>query len=343
MKWIVTGGCGFVGSNLVNYLVKQGDTVVAADNLSRFGAAENLKWLDNELGDNFEFIHLDTRAGYQVEQLVKRSKPDAIAHLAGQVAMTTSIANPRLDFETNSFGTFNVLEAVRLCSPDTVVLYSSSNKVYGDLGHIRTQEVDTRYILPDYPDGLDEKTPLSAHSPYGCSKLSADQYAQDYYRMYGVRTVVFRHSSMYGGHQYATFDQGWVGWFCQKAVETRKDQAMRFTINGNGKQVRDLLYADDLTKLYRRAVEVIEKTAGNAYNIGGGMANSLSLLELFDYLEKKLIVKLNFSKLDWRAGDQKVFIADNTKISDHTGWEPKVSKSSGIDQMLEWTESIINS
>jgi CDP-paratose 2-epimerase len=336
MKWFVTGGCGFVGSNLVNKLIQDGEDVTILDNLSRTGSSHNLEWLQSRFGKNFRFYQADIRNSDIVSQIVQEVQPDAIAHLAGQVAMTTSLSNPRLDFETNAGGTFNVLEAVRLNSPTTIVLYSSTNKVYGSLEQIRTEEIETRYTLPDYPLGLDESLPQDGHSPYGCSKLSADQYVRDYSRMYGIPTVVFRHSSMYGGRQYATYDQGWIGWFCQKSLEASRPEVQPFSINGNGKQVRDVLHAEDLIAVYRLAAANINKTAGKIYNIGGGMSNSLSLLELFNLLENINGHRLRYDHLESRPGDQKVFVANTALAAHDFGWSPQVSKEVGITQMLDW-------
>ena len=211
--------------------------------------------------------------------------PDAIFHLAGQVAMTTSIANPRMDFEVNVTGTHNLLEAVRQHSPDTIVVYSSTNKVYGDLEQYTYSENATRFVCNEHPNGFNENTQLDFHSPYGCSKGAADQYMLDYARIFGIKTVVFRHSSMYGGRQFATYDQGWIGWFCQKAVEASKGRIKEpFTISGTGKQVRDVLHADDMKQLYIAAINNIQQAKGHAFNIGGGIDCSLSLLELFAFL-----------------------------------------------------------
>ncbi|HOL63698.1 MAG TPA: GDP-mannose 4,6-dehydratase, partial [Elusimicrobiales bacterium] len=236
-------------------------------------------------------------------------------------------------------GSLNLLEAVRLYSPDSIVLYSSTNKVYGDLNQFNYEETETRYICKDYPKGFPENIPLDFHSPYGCSKGSADQYMLDYSRMFGLKTVVFRHSSMYGGRQFATYDQGWVGWFCRKAVEIKEGKLKEpFTISGNGKQVRDVLYAEDVVNLYFKAVENIEKAKGNAFNIGAGYQNSLSLIELFDFLEKKLDIKMKYKKLPFRESDQKVFIADITKAKKILNWTPKTDYQKGIEKMIEWTK-----
>ena len=340
MSWMITGGCGFIGCNLADTLLARGEEVVVFDNLSRVGATSNLAWLRANHGDGWRFVEGDTRNSEQVAQIVRETQPAVIAQLAGQVAMTTSIANPRLDFETNTGGTFNVLEAVRLHAPDTLVIFSSTNKVYGSLEQLTYLETPTRYTLPAHPHGLDESLPLEGHSPYGCSKLAADQYVHDYHRIFGLATVVFRHSSMYGGRQFATYDQGWIGWFCQQALAMRDRAAAACTISGNGKQVRDVLHARDLTAAYLSAAQHRETVAGRIYNIGGGMDNSLSLLELFTLLESFTGDAMRFTPIDWRAGDQKVFVADTRKAHADFGWHPKVSTADGIRRMLDWCREI---
>jgi CDP-paratose 2-epimerase len=339
--WLITGGCGFIGSNLAAALLDRGTDVVVLDNLRRTGADRNLDWL-REGGRDWRFVDADIRDADLVAGLVKEVQPDVIAHLAGQVAMTTSLEDPRVDFEINACGTFNVLEAVRLHSPATTVIYSSTNKVYGDLSSLRYEEQETRYVLPDHPNGLDETLPLEGDSPYGCSKLAADQYVRDYHRVYGIPTVVFRHSSMYGGRQFATFDQGWVGWFCLKALEMADPDAPPFTIAGDGKQVRDILHADDLVSVYLQGAEHIGASAGQIYNIGGGYINSLSLLELFAELERLTGNQMRFEKLEWRRGDQKVFVADYRKAAGHLKWSPAVGRVEGLERFLEWSRQHLN-
>lgn len=334
--WLITGGCGFVGTNLADALLSRGEDIGILDNLSRLGSRDNLAWLRSRHGSDWRFVEADIRDAGAIARLVQETKPHVLAHLAGQVAMTTSIENPRLDFEVNALGTLNVLEAVRLHSPTTIVLYSSSNKVYGLLDYLRYEEMEMRYILPDYPNGLDESLPLDGHSPYGCSKLAADQYVRDYYRMYGIPTVVFRHSSMYGGRQFVTYDQGWIGWFCLKGLEMVDPKSVPFTISGNGKQVRDVLHADDLIRVYLLAAEHMERAAGQIYNVGGGKENSLSLLELFTMLERLAGNKMRYACLEWRPGDQKVFVADYRKLEDDIGWRPAMSKHEGVTKMLDW-------
>jgi CDP-paratose 2-epimerase len=335
MKLLITGGCGFLGSNLTAHSIKNGLEVVVFDNLYREGSLTNLNWLKTK--GAFQFVHGDIRNQSDVSKVVHYMCPDAVFHLAGQVAMTTSIANPRLDFEVNAIGTHNLLEAVRLSAPNASVLYSSTNKVYGDLKQYSYRETESRYECIDKPKGFDENTPLEFHSPYGCSKGSADQYMLDYARIYGLSTVVFRHSSMYGGRQFATYDQGWVGWFCQQAFAIKKGTLKYpFTISGNGKQVRDVLHADDLATLYFATLDKMQTARGNAFNVGGGITNSLSLLELFGLLESFSNVKLIHTNLAPRESDQLVFVSDLKKVEALVGWTPKVSASKGIKMMFEW-------
>lgn len=337
MRYLITGGCGFIGSNLAAEVLRRGEELFVMDNLFRHGSDENLRWLRNQGG--FRFYPLDTRNANDMETVIKEVKPDYIFHLAGQVAMTTSISNPRLDFETNAIGTFNLLDSIRKYSPDSVILYSSTNKVYGDFEYLNFIEEPTRYLCEKYPYGFPETIGLDFHSPYGCSKGTADQYLLDFNRIYGIKSVVFRHSSMYGSNQHATYDQGWIGWFLQKALEIRSGTLKEpFTISGNGKQVRDVLHADDVVSLYFKAKDC-KNAYGQVFNIGGGIDNSLSLLELFSMLENILDVKMNFREIPWRESDQKVFVADIQKAKEIIGWLPEVSKEKGIRSMIQWLES----
>ena len=340
MKLLITGGCGFLGSNLAAHAIEKGLEIVVFDNLYREGSLHNLAWLKDK--GTFRFVHGDIRNQNDITRLIQDFRPEAIFHLAGQVAMTTSIANPRMDFEVNVVGTHNLLEAVRLHAPESVVIYSSTNKVYGDLEQYGYRETETRYECIDRPNGFDETTQLDFHSPYGCSKGSADQYMLDYARIFGLKTVVFRHSSMYGGRQFATYDQGWIGWFCQQAAATKNGTLKElFTISGNGKQVRDVLHADDMISLYYAALERADKIGGEAFNIGGGIDNSLSLLELFRLLEEFTGVALNYSRLAPRESDQRVFVADIDKAARLIGWKPQVTARTGVARMLEWTAGLI--
>ncbi len=339
MKLLITGGCGFLGSNLAADAIVRGDDLVVFDNLYRNGSRENLTWLQSQ--GKFNFEHGDIRNNNDIARVIRTLKPDVIFHLAGQVAMTTSISNPKMDFEINVMGTHNLLEAVRDYAPSAIVVYSSTNKVYGDLEQYSYTETESRYKCIEYPSGFDEQVQLSFHSPYGCSKGAADQYMLDYARIFGIKTVVFRHSSMYGGRQFATYDQGWVGWFCQKAIENKKGILKEpFTISGTGKQVRDVLHADDMKSLYIAAVSNIEKAQGQAFNIGGGIDNSLSLLELFSLLEKIGGEQLHYKKLPVRESDQRVFVSDITKAKQLLEWAPYVSAEDGVARMMEWVNAI---
>lgn len=339
MKLLITGGCGFLGSNLASDALARGDELIIFDSLYRNGSRENLAWLQKQ--GIFTFEHGDIRNPNDITRIVTKHLPDAVFHLAGQVAMTTSIANPRMDFETNALGTFNLLEAIRQHAPNAAVIYSSTNKVYGDLEQFNYTETDTRYGCIEYPDGFDEKIALEFHSPYGCSKGSADQYMLDYARIFGLKTVVFRHSSMYGGRQFATYDQGWVGWFCQKAIETSRGELHEpFTISGTGKQVRDVLHAEDMKRLYMAALVNIDKAQGHAFNVGGGIENSLSLLELFSLLEELLNIKLEYRRLPVRESDQRFFVADIRKAKQLLDWHPLVSAQDGVTRMVKWVSGI---
>jgi CDP-paratose 2-epimerase len=338
MRLLITGGCGFLGSNLARGMADRGHEVVVFDNLSRTGAAANLAWLQE--GGAVRHVYGDIRNLGDVERVVRLFEPEAVFHLAGQVAMTTSIADPKLDFETNALGSFLMLDALRRLRPDCIVLYSSTNKVYGDLEWVQYEENELRYLTPAFANGFPETIPFDPVTPYGVSKGAADSYMRDFHRMFGLRTIVFRHSSMYGGRQYATFDQGWIGWFAQKALEAARGSTEVVTFSGTGKQVRDVLHADDLVNLYASALERADQLAGQAFNVGGGMENSLSLLELFALLREQTGAALNVSRIEPRLSDQRVFVADNAKVQAATGWRPSVSKVDGIARMLAWLSEV---
>jgi CDP-paratose 2-epimerase len=335
MRYLITGGCGFLGSNLGAEALRRGDDLCVLDNFYRIGSKTNFAWLQTQ--GNCALIEGDVRDARTLREAIADFRPEVVFHLAGQVAMTTSIQDPRLDFEVNALGTLNLLEAVRAEAPEAAVIYSSTNKVYGDLEQHRYLEGATRYTCPDAPEGFDERVPLDFHSPYGCSKGAADQYMLDYHRVFGLHTVVFRHSSIFGGRQFSSEDQGWVGWFIQKALELSKNPALGpFCISGTGKQVRDVLFVDDLINCYFSAAARIQACQGQAFNIGGGAANSLSLLELFAWLEDHLGVKMQFERLPWRCSDQRIFIADTRKARTVLEWEPSVSKTQGLIRMISW-------
>lgn len=346
MKVLITGGCGFLGSNIASSYLREGADIVVVDSLFRRGSSANLAWLENQAGSGrFHFIQADLASKESVFAVFRRHAPfEYICHVGGQVAMTTSLQDPERDLLTNVLGTFNVLEAARSLSPDALIAYSSTNKVYGDLEWLRYEETAKRYVLPDYPNGLDEALALDFSTPYGCSKGAADQYVRDWARVYGLNTVVFRHSSIYGGRQFASFDQGWIGWFCQKAIEQklcRQEGGLPrpFTIAGTGKQVRDVLHANDLINLYRLAFENRNRLRGEIFNIGGGVANSLSLLELFDILSNFLAIPhLAYEETPRRSSDQDCFIADISKAARILNWSPLIGCQCGLSTMLDWTE-----
>ena len=344
---LITGGCGFLGSNIAAHFLSKGSRVVIIDALFRAGSEANLAWLKSlEADQAVVFVQGDLAEQATVEAVFRQHGPfDYVCHLGGQVAMTTSLSDPRRDMLTNVVGTFNVLEAVRNFSPEALVAYSSTNKVYGDLERITYTEGPTRYSALGHPDGFDESLPLDFSTPYGCSKGAADQYVRDWSRLFGIKTVVFRHSSIYGGRQFSTFDQGWIGWFCLKALEQKRalDAAMApvpFTIAGTGKQVRDVLYADDLIALYHAAYDKRDRVSGEIFNIGGGISNSLSLLELFDLLaDLNGIPELLFERLPRRQSDQDFFVADIGKARKMLGWSPLVQSADGVRRMVEWVHA----
>ena len=332
-RYLVTGGAGFIGTNYVSRLLERGDDVVVYDNLSRTGTARNVQWLKDSYGENsFELAVEDVRNASLLTAFA--SNVDVIVHLASQVAVTTSVTHPRQDFEINAGGTFNVLEAARLSDRNPAVIYSSTNKVYGEMEELQVEEGQTSYQYQGLPHGVPESQPLDFHSPYGCSKGTGDQYVRDYHRMYGLPTVVFRQSCIYGPHQFGIEDQGWVAWFVIAAVTGRP-----ITIYGDGKQVRDVLYVDDLLDAYDAALEHIDVAAGQIYNIGGGPDKTLSVWKEFGpILEDVLHKEIPVSWEEWRPGDQRVFIADIRKARKDLAWEPDVSPREGIERLIEWVQ-----
>ncbi|MBU2523776.1 GDP-mannose 4,6-dehydratase [Patescibacteria group bacterium] len=327
---LITGGAGFIGSNAADHYLKKGDKVYIFDNFSRNGTDSNVAWLKKNHGDNLEVYRNDICTDFDVLRELME-KVDIVLHFAAQVAVTTSVTNPREDFEINALGTFNVLEAIRLSDRRPMIIYSSTNKVYGGMEDILTHEINGRYEYKDLPNGISEDRLLDFHSPYGCSKGAADQYVRDYSRIYGLKTVVFRQSCIYGYRQFGIEDQGWVAWF---TIATLFDKPI--TIYGDGKQVRDVLFIDDLINAYDMAVENIDKTSGRVYNIGGGSSNQMSLLELIAHLEKYYEKKIDFTYSDWRPGDQPVFVCDIGKAKKEFGWEPRVSVAEGTEKLAMW-------
>lgn len=330
-NYFITGGAGFIGSNYARRLIQRGERVTIFDNLSRAGAPLNVKWLDQTFGqDSFRLFTADVRDSARLTEAVRGS--DVIVHLAGQVAVTTSVTNPRDDFEANALGTFNLVEAARLSGNDPIVLYASTNKVYGGMEDVRVVERATRWEYASLPTGCPESQPLDFHSPYGCSKGTGDQYVRDYARIYGLRSVVLRQSCIYGPRQFGIEDQGWVAWMVIAAVTGRQ-----ITIYGDGKQIRDILHVDDLLDAYDAAVEKIDTAAGQVYNIGGGPANTMSIwTEFGPMLENLLARPIPVARAGWRPGDQKVFVADICKAERELGWRPKVGVESGVKRLFEW-------
>lgn len=330
---LITGGAGFIGINATRHFLKKGWEVTIFDNFSRKGTELNLKHLEADFKKGFTVVRGDVRTDID---LLKRevAKNEVVLHLAAQVAVTTSVTDPRTDFEINLLGTFNVLEAVRLSENKPFVMYSSTNKVFGALEEYKVKELPTRYAFVDKgfdTYGVPGSHPLDFHSPYGCSKGAADQYVVDYARIYGLKTVVFRQSCIYGVHQFGVEDQGWLAWF---AIATMLGKTL--TIYGTGKQVRDALFVEDLVDLYDRAIANQDKVSGKAYAVGGGPANTLSLLELFDMLEAKMGKRPETKKGETRPGDQPMFVADIRKAKEDMGWEPKHNVSDGLDRMIGW-------
>ncbi|MGC9396484.1 MAG: NAD-dependent epimerase/dehydratase family protein [Anaerolineae bacterium] len=333
MHYLITGGAGFIGSNYVHRLLQRGERVTILDNLSRHGALANLDWLRATFGpDAFTLVNGDVRDAVLVTCVVR--DVDVIVHLASQVAVTTSVLHPREDFEVNVTGTFNVLEAARLAPQHPTLLFASTNKVYGGMESLIVEELETRYAYRDYPRGIPETYPLDFHSPYGVSKGAGDQYVRDYARIYGMPTVVFRQSCIYGPRQFGVEDQGWVAWFIIAAVLGRP-----ITIYGDGKQVRDLLYVEDLLDAYDAAVTNINQVAGQIFNLGGGPANQLSVWQEFRPLLERLTgheIPVQWS--NWRPGDQRIFVADIRKAAGYLAWRPKIGVEEGITRLYHWVE-----
>ena len=333
-KFLITGGAGFIGSNYVSRLLQRGEQVTVFDNLSRAGSRLNLEWLRETYGDkSFKLVVGDIRDAKAIHDACREA--NVIVHLAAQVAVTTSVTKPREDFEVNAFGTFNVLEAARASKNKPAVLYASTNKVYGGMDDVAIVEQPSRYAYADLPLGAPETQPLDFHSPYGCSKGSGDQYVRDYHRIYDLPTVVFRQSCIYGTRQFGVEDQGWVAWFVIAAVTGRP-----ISLYGDGKQVRDVLFVDDLLDAYDAALSRMDVASGQVYNVGGGMANTLSVwAEFCPLLEKLLGHSLEVTTGDWRPGDQKVYVSDIRKAESELGWKPKTGIREGLQRLFDWVSA----
>ena len=333
MRYLVTGGAGFIGCNLVHRLLSRNEQVLIYDDLSRPRVSANLAWLRQAHGET-SFDLCQARVQDQQALALAARDADVIVHLAGQTAVTRSVLDPAEDFESNARGTLNVLEAARQSSRDPVLLYASTNKVYGPLEAVPVVEGETRYLYRDPSFAVSENQALDFHSPYGCSKGAGDQYVRDYARIYGLRTVVFRQSCIYGPRQMGLVDQGWLAWFLITALLSRP-----ITICGNGKQVRDILYIDDLLDAYDAAIERIDVAGGQAYNIGGGFERSISVWVEFEPIIERLLGRgCEVSFTDWRPGDQRVYISDTRKAERELDWKPTVDVASGIEKLAGWIE-----
>ena len=338
-RYLVTGGAGFIGCNYVHRLLGRGETspsaaevqVTVYDNLSRRGTEANVAWLREQHGRGaFRLIVGDVRDADALAEATQGI--DVVVHLAGQTAVTTSVADPRSDFEANALGTFNALEAARRAGTRPIFLYASTNKVYGGMEEMVVIEQETRYAYRDFPFGIPETQPLDFHSPYGCSKGAGDQYVRDYARIYGLPAVVFRQSCIYGPRQMGVEDQGWVAWFIIAAVTGQP-----ITIYGDGKQVRDVLFVDDLLDAYDAAIAHIDVAAGQVYNVGGGPAHTMSIwAEFGPILERLMGRSIPVSYGDWRPGDQPIYISDVRKAGRELGWRPRVGVEEGIQRLYDW-------
>jgi CDP-paratose 2-epimerase len=333
-NYLITGGAGFIGSNYVSRLLRRGEQVTIFDNLSRAGSRLNLEWLRETYGDNsFKLVKGDVRDAELIRQTARDA--DIIVHLAAQVAVTTSVKQPREDFEINALGTFNVLEAARASGNKPSIIYASTNKVYGEMEDVPVVETENRYIYQDLPMGAPESQPLDFHSPYGCSKGTGDQYVRDFFRIYGLPTVVFRQSCIYGTRQFGVEDQGWVAWFIIAAVTGRP-----IKIYGDGKQVRDILFVEDLLDGYDRALACLPGCGGQVYNIGGGPDNVLSIWKDFEPILERLLGKpVPVSRGEWRPGDQKIYVSDIRKAEQDLGWKPKIGVNEGIQRLFDWVNA----
>jgi CDP-paratose 2-epimerase len=314
---LITGGAGFLGVNAAVHMIEGGWHVTLLDNLSRPGTERNLKWLITQHPTHTTFIKEDVRNASTLADHVKTQ--DAILHLAGQVAVTTSLTDPVTDFDVNAGGTLNLLEATRKHNPEAPFVFASTNKVYGKLENNNV--------------ACKESQPIDFHSPYGCSKGAADQYVRDYARCFHMNTVVLRQSCIYGAHQYGTEDQGWVAHFVHSILNDRP-----LTIYGDGTQVRDLLDARDLSALYEAAINNIEKTRGEIYNVGGGPPNQRNLLEVIGQIGELTNTKPKYTFADWREGDQTYYVSDITKARVDLSWKPKIDFDQGLNDLIDWAK-----
>src|SRR5215218_2571140 len=332
MTALVTGGAGFIGTNLADRLLREGQRVRVVDNLSRPGVGRNLAWLRERHGERLEVLRGDLRDRAVAAEAVRAV--DSVFHLAAQVAVTTSLDDPRLDFDVNLIGTVNLLEAARAQAEPPAFLFTSTNKVYGGLEDVELRASGGRYepvAGAIRGAGISEDRPLDFSTPYGCSKGAADQYVLDYAKSFGLRTAVFRMSCIYGPHQCGNEDQGWVAHFAISALEGKP-----MTLFGDGHQVRDVLYVDDLVEAFLAARKNIDLLGGHAYNIGGGPANAVSLCEVIERIGELAGEAPEVRFGPWRQGDQRYYVTDTSRFQEDTGWRPRVAADEGIERLYEW-------
>jgi CDP-paratose 2-epimerase len=337
---LITGGSGFIGTNLAHRLLSAGHPVLLFDNLARPGVEQNLRWLRDTHGTQVDIAVSDVRDADALRRAVQGVSQ--VFHFAAQVAVTTSLTDPIEDFDVNARGTVNLLEAIRAQSSPPPLVFTSTNKVYGALEDVGLRRQNLRYEPTDPSlrrTGVSENRPLDFHSPYGCSKGAADQYVLDYARTYGLPAIVFRMSCIYGPHQFGTEDQGWVAHFLIRAMEGRP-----IILYGDGRQVRDILCVDDLVDAFLLAQQHMSTDSGHAFNIGGGPGNTVSLLELLQMMGELLGEKPKIEFDSWRPGDQRYYVSDTGKFQRMTGWEPRVSVQDGLERLTRWLmESRISS
>jgi CDP-paratose 2-epimerase len=330
MKVLITGGAGFIGANAASRFLRRGDDVVVIDNLAGQASALNLQWLRPQ--GCLTFHNLDVRDADAVTVVIhENSDAGLVLHLASQVAVTTSIADPRLDFEVNVLGTFNLLEAARLARLRAPIIYASTNKVYGQCGDLILDDRNGRGVFLKPRHGISEQRRLDFHSPYGCSKGAADQYVHDYHRIFGLNTVVMRQSCIYGPRQFGREEQGWIAWLMIAA-----ERGQSITIYGDGRQVRDILHVDDLLDAFEAAAQRITTTAGAVYNVGGGPANAVSLLEVLEFIEQRAGAYISYRFAPPRPGDQRAYISDIRRARVQLGWSPRIGWKQGLDGLYKW-------
>jgi len=328
---LISGGAGFIGVNAASYFMSRGWAVSVFDNFSRRGTKDNARWLKGQ--GPVEIVEGDIRGLAAVGRWIGRGKPELFLHLAAQVAVTSSVEDPIKDFEINAGGTLHVLESLRKLKRPPLLIYASTNKVYGGMEDVGVRRRGDRYEFAGLRHGVGEDRPLDFHSPYGCSKGAADQYVRDYRRIYGLPTAVFRQSCIYGPHQHGNEDQGWVAHFMKAALT-----GASLSLYGDGRQIRDLLFVDDLVAAFDRARLSSRRVSGGIYNIGGGPGRTLSLRELVAWIEAKTGRRLPVSKHGWRPGDQKVYVSDIRKAKLELGWSPRTSVSDGLEALWRWLQ-----